>query len=209
MIAFTVLKNISLCTSSITIVLGTFCLLRSILSTKNQSLFFYYLILCAFSEIINLYGAYVHRETLMLIPLFSVLELVLFYLYFKTLVNSRILNGFVFAGILLCHMDVSIIYRNPTASVFVLSRVFNSLFFILCALYSSYKFTLSPRLLRLNFSIILYFSFTFIYFLVLNFLINIQDHKIFILWIAYSLLCVLFHLFLFVDSWKYGKIPKY
>ena len=207
-VAFELVKNISLFASVTTIVLGVICLIMAITNPAGNSIFIKYILLCAFTEIVNLYGSYEHIETLMIIPIFSFLELLIFVNYFKTQFAAKNLNIILFLGGLLAILDAYLIHYNPQGSVFVVSRVCNSIALIALSIYSMYSVVLSKRYVRINFAIIFYFSLTFVHFLLLNLLINVKESEIFIIWITYSLACVAFNFLLFFDSWKFGKIHK-
>ena len=202
------LQNISLFASITTIILGVVCLLLTVTNLKDKSLFCQYLFLCALAEIINLYGAYAQKETLMIIPVFSFFELLIFVNYFKTQFAAKKLNIILLIGGLLAVVDVFLIHNNPQGSLFVVSRVCNSIVLIVLAFYSIYSVELPKRYVRINFAIVLYFSLTFVHFLLLNLLINVKESEIFIIWITYSLACVVFNFLLFFDSWKFGKIHR-
>ncbi len=202
------LKNISLFSSITTIVLGSICLLLAATKWKESSLFCKYLVLCALTEIVNLYGAYAVKHTLMIIPIFSFFELLIFVNYFKTQFAAKKLNIILLLGGLLAIVDALLIYYNSVGSVFVVSRVCNSVILIALAFYSIYSLSLPKRFVKLNFGIVLYFSLTFVHFLLLNLLINVKESEIFIIWITYSLACVVFNFLLFFDSWKFGKIHR-
>ena len=128
--------------------------------------------------------------------------------YFKTQFAAKKLNILLLISAALAVVDAFLIYYNPTGSVFVISRVCNSIFLIVMAFYSIFYLQLPKRYVRINFAIILYFSLTFVHFLVWNMLLNIKEQEIFIIWITYSLACVVFNFLLFFDSWKFGKIHK-
>lgn len=206
--AFELLKNISLFASVTTIILGLICLILLASNFKETSLFSKFLLLCAFAEIVNLYGAYAQKQTLMIIPIFSFFELVVFVNYFKTQFAARKLNIILVLGGLLALVDAYLIQYNPLGSVFVVSRVCNSIILIVMAIYGVYSLALPKRYVRINFAIILYFSLTFVHFLLLNLLINVKESEIFVIWITYSLACVAFNFLLFFDLWKFGKIHK-
>ncbi len=206
--AFELLKNISLFASVTTVVLGVVCLIIAISNSSESSLFIKYLLLCAFTEIVNLYGAYAKIETLMIIPFFSFFELLIFVNYFKTQFAAKKLNIILLLGGLLALVDAYLIYNNERGNIFVVSRVCNSIILIGLAIFSIYSLELPKRFVRVNFGIILYFALTFIQFLLLNLLINVKENEIFIIWITYSLACVVFNFLLFFDSWKFGKIHK-
>ena len=203
-----ILKNISLYSSITTIVLGCICLTLYLTKLKESSVFCKYLILCALTDILSLYGTYSKTDTLMLIPFFSFFELFFFVNYFKSQFAEKKLNILIFASAALAVADTLLIHYKPTGSVFVVSRVCNSIFLILLAFYSIYYFQLPKRFVRINFAIILYFSLTFVHFLLLNLLINVKEQEIFLIWITYSLACVFFNFLLFFDVWKFGKIHK-
>ena len=208
MTAFELLKDISLFASIVTIVIGLVCLILAATNFREMSLFYKFLLLCAFAEIVNIYGAYAQMQTLMIIPIFSFFELAVFVSYFKTQFAAKNLNLVLLLGGLLALVDVFLIYYNPLGSLFVVSRVCNSIILIVMAIYSVYSLGLPQRYVRLNFAIILYFSLTFVHFLLLNLLINVKESEIFVIWITYSLACVAFNFLLFFDLWKFGKIHK-
>lgn len=203
-----ILKNISFTASTTTIIIGCICVLLWLTKFRESSIFSKYLLLCALTEIVNLYGAHAKMETLMIIPIFSFLELLVFINYFKTQFAAKKLNILLLISAALAVVDAFLIYYNPTGSVFVISRVCNSIFLIVMAFYSIFYLQLPKRYVRINFAIILYFSLTFVHFLVWNMLLNIKEQEIFIIWITYSLACVVFNFLLFFDSWKFGKIHK-
>ena len=171
-----------------------------------MSLFYKFLLLCAFAEIVNLYGAYAQLQTLMIIPIFSFFELAVFVSYFKTQFAAKKLNIILLLGGLLALVDAFLIYYNALGSLFVVSRVCNSIILIVMAIYSVYSLSLPKRYVRINFAIILYCSLTFVHFLLLNLLINVRESEIFVICITYSLACVAFNFLLFFDLWKFGKI---
>lgn len=202
------MKYITMFASSATIVLAVVCCILAITKKVKQSIFAYYILLCAAAEIINFYGAYADKQTLMLIPFFSFFELLLMINYFKTQFPAKNLKYCVIIAALLAIVDIFIIYNYQNGSIFVISRVCNAIVLIALAMYSIYTFDLPQRIVRLNFSIIFYFSLTFFHFLLLNLLINLRVDLIFIIWIVYSIACLVFNLLLFFDSWKFGKILK-
>ena len=204
-----VIKTITLVISSFSILLAFCSFFILTANLKKEPFFLFYIVLCGIAEIVNLYGAYAGIQTLLLIPIFSFIEFILFWKYFRKFIYKRILNNLFYFSLLFSIIDFLIIVYYPTESMFIFSRVFNSLLFTGLSIYLLNKVELDLKIITINLCILSYFAITFIYFLTINFLINVRENTIFLIWILYSVVCVLFHIFLFVSSWKFGKIQKY
>ncbi len=87
-----------------------------------------------------------------------------------------------------------------------IGRVFNSLLFITIILYILAKKKKEINHYKLFYMMLIYFSVTFIQFLLLEFLIKIPDDSIFITWMMYAIFGVILYLKATYYLWKNTRI---
>gem|GEM_PF-1292967 len=141
-----------------------------------------------------------------LLPLFNIIEVFLL-IYFFLIKNS---NDYMIKLILLVAVFINLFefinYLFTGNYVINIGRVFNSLLFITIILYILAKKKKEINHYKLFYMMLIYFSVTFIQFLLLEFLIKIPDDSIFITWMMYAIFGVILYLKATYYLWKNTRI---
>jgi hypothetical protein len=174
-----------------------------------------YLLICFFIDVSSRIAGEIYDNNLIFIIIFSVLELVFFYFYFracffKRKVTSYTVLTFVATIYMLYEMfmlkDVSPKYFQPY------SKVICSFIIIIMSINCFFEKMANEQqdneVIKLNSVFVIYFSLNLIFFLPVNFLINVTSSVKFYFWCANLLLTVLFYTFLSKEIWKNGSTQK-
>ncbi|MFT5822977.1 MAG: hypothetical protein ACI8ZM_004234 [Crocinitomix sp.] len=186
--------------------------------SANFRVLFYYLVLSLLANLGMKLIAYYWGNNLIVIPLFGFFELALFtVLYARHMDLKKVSNLVWVVGIIGCGY---ILYETCTVNTIVPSEFQSysrpiSAFIIVC--YSMIYFfdkllkgtDLNDSTIKLNATILVFFSLNIIFLLPMNFLIGENSNYVkFYFWIAYTLIVVLFYLTITFSIWKNGRTPK-
>lgn len=167
-----------------------------------------YIILCFFFDFFNNFLIYFSFSNIFLLPIFNIIELfLLLYFFSKKGLTISIITIFIPIGIGINLIEFTnyIISDNYVLNK---GRLFNSLLFIVIVLAILAKNINKLKLLKIFYVILIYFSITFIQFLLLEFLMLIPDNSIFLTWILYALAGVVLYLNITYYLWKSTKVSN-
>lgn len=197
------------------VLVGIYFLFQSKLNEVFQLLLIYFEISLVFNVSMELAGNY-FGNNLILIPLFGFSEL-LFYTYFfsKSIFskNKRSRNiTLILGGIGLGYIIFEIINSDPTKpeNFQTYARVVDALLVVTYSMIYLYNsLSNDDRLERNIFALVsgllVYFSLNVILLLPINFMINEASVIKFYFWFAYTILIILFYIFITYILWKSGK----
>lgn len=167
-----------------------------------------YIIFCSFFDFLNIILIQFNFPNVGLLPLFNSIELCLILYFF----NKKCLNAQIFKLILISGIGVNLIelISYLVSDNFILNkgRIFNSLLFVILILYILAQKVNKLKDLTLYYVMLIYFSITFIQFLLLEFLMQIPDNSIFITWILYAVAGIILYINLTHYLWKITRISN-
>jgi len=194
------------------LITGTY--LYQYLEKKYRYLLLYFSI-CFLIDIISRIIGELYNNNLIFIIIFSLLELVFFYVYYRVCFFKRKINAYTLATIfgslyMLYEMfalkDVSPKdfqpYSKVICSFIIIVMSINCLFENMAREHQD------SAIIKLNSAFVIYFSLNLIFFLPVNFLINVASSVKFYFWCANLLLTVSFYTFLSREIWKNGSTQK-
>lgn len=194
------------------IVVGIFFF--SWLQNKYRYLLFY-LVICLCMDILGRILGEVYGNNLALIVVFSFLELLCFYFFFRACYFKRmVLRHFimVFLASLYMATEIFMLYNVSVQEFQSYSKTLGS--FIILLMVVDFLFErlknrqLDYQVLKSNSMFIFYFAINMIFFLPINFLINVPSSIKFYLWCANLLVTILFYSFIVWEIWKNGLKQK-
>lgn len=165
-----------------------------------------YVMICFLFDFSNNILILYNYSNIGLLPLFNIIEVFLLVYFFSI---KNIFNNYI-KYILLIAVSINLYelvnYSLTTNYILNKGRIFNSLLFIIIILYILAKKIKELKHLKLFYIMLIYFSISFIQFLLLDFLINIPDDSIFITWIFYAISGGLLYLKATYCLWKNTRI---
>lgn len=184
------------------------------LDKKNRFLVAY-LSVCLAVDVLSRIAGELYSNNLIFIVIFSLLELVFFYAYYRFCFfkkNKKLYSvaTFIASVYMLYEMfalkDVNPIDFQPY------SKVICSFIIIImsidCLFENINKEQQDSAIVKLNSVFVIYFSLNLIFFLPVNFLINVTSSVKFYFWFANLLLTFSFYIFLSKEIWKNGSTQK-
>lgn len=175
---------------------------------KNYKALSFYLISCCVFDLIGWGLSYYGKSNIGLLPYFNSIELALFLYFLKKEQRTYIAYILLFIGVLIGLADL-FPTKVLSPGFMNIGRVFNSLVIIsLVFRHLFVNFELGPQV-RFYYTLLFYFSITFIHFLLLDFLIHVPSDLKFIFWMIYALSCGVFYVIITRFLWKYGKTPPF
>lgn len=178
-------------------------------------LFFCYLSMALLVDILSRFFGIFLRNNLLLIPLFGLLELGFFtVLYWRFFLQKqpRILLIVPLAALGFIVWETSLGSWLTPERFHAYSRVVDPIAVVfMCMLHFREigdAFPVPAERMRLNSGILLFFSLNMVFFLPVNFLINVPAQLKFWFWLANFFLTLLFYAFLIREIWKNGKTQR-
>lgn len=174
-----------------------------------------YLLICFLTDVSSRIVGEITKNNLIFIVLFSFFELIFFttfyqVCFFKRKVRSVIIVSSIF-GIYII-WEIFSLWNIPPAEFQTYSKTLSSFLIIFMAInYLLEKIEhkeKNNRVIMLNSVIIIFFSLHLIFFLPINFLINVPSFIKFYFWTTNFLLTLIFYAFLIREIWKNGSIQK-
>ncbi len=175
-----------------------------------------YLVISLMTDLLMRLFAYLYNNNLVLILIFSLIELLLFaVLYFRLLLEKRypvllilVIIGALFIGWELLNLKF---FSIPQFQSY--SKVVDTLLVVLLSItffFECLRKEKSARwhFFRLNAVILGFFSLSLIFFLPINFLINEKSDFKYYFWIGLPIATIAFYLFLTREIWKNGTTRK-
>lgn len=165
-----------------------------------------YIIFCFLFDLTNNILIKYKIPNIGLLPLFNTIEIILLLCFFYT--SKKYKSNFILIFISSFVINVCEIYTYFVQNNEIINsgRIYNALIFISIILYKLYNHTLDLKNLWLSYIMLLYFTVTFIQFLLLDFLVKIPDTSIFITWSIYAISCSMLYIKSTHYIWKNMKI---
>ena len=174
-----------------------------------------YLIICLITDVLSRIVGGLYDNNLIFIVVFSLLELVFFYLYFRPSFTEKAANYYAVAvAFAVLYMVYELFFlRNVAPAAFQpYSKVIGAFLIIVMVLNCLFQTIKDDPFVQsvsnLNSIFVLYFSLNLIFFLPVNFLINVTSSVKFYFWCANFLLTLSFYTYLSHEIWKNGSIRK-
>ena len=181
---------------------------------KSNYILLAYLIVSLVFDIVSRKVGGETDNNLLLWPLLSFSELVIFSLFFlRTEVNVKIVIGCLVAGSIYMGLELYYLDVNDIIGFQPYSKVVSSFIIVLFALINSYEL-LKKELIEslknqyLNSVILVYFSLNILFLLPINFLINAKVEVTIYIWTAYLFSTIFFYVSLSFYLWKNGRNQK-
>lgn len=182
---------------------------------KKNKLLVVYLSICLTIDILSRIAGEIYNNNLIFIVIFSLLELVFFYVYYRVCFFKKNITLYTVAtSIASVYMiyemftlkDVEPIdfqpYSKVICSFIIIIMSINSLFENIS------KEQQDSTIVKLSSVFVIYFALNLIFFLPVNFLINVTSSVKFYFWFANLLLTVSLYIFLTKEIWKNGSTQK-
>ena len=182
---------------------------------RNYMYLVVYLIICLITDVLSRIVGGLYDNNLIFIVVFSLLELVFFYLYFRPSFTEKAANYYAVAvAFAVLYMVYELFFlRNVAPAAFQpYSKVIGAFLIIVMVLNCLFQTIKDDPFVQsvsnLNSIFVLYFSLNLIFFLPVNFLINVTSSVKFYFWCANFLLTLSFYTYLSHEIWKNGSIRK-
>ncbi|KGO80269.1 hypothetical protein Q763_11480 [Flavobacterium beibuense F44-8] len=197
---------------SISIVIGLFY--YKFIKSEMRFLLLY-LLMCLFIDVASRIAGEYYNNNLIFIVIFGFLELLFFTLYYQIYFFKRIVWSYALSssiGLVYIAWEIISLWNVSPSEFQTYSRVISAFFTITMAI--SYLFEKienkekQNNLIKLNSVFIIFFSLHLIFFLPLNFLINVPSKIKFYFWFINLLLTLTFYVYLGIEIWKNGLTQK-
>lgn len=182
---------------------------------RNYMYLVVYLIICLITDVLSRIVGGLYDNNLIFIVVFSLLELVFFYLYFRPSFTEKAANYYAVAvAFAVLYMVYELFFlRNVAPAAFQpYSKVIGAFLIIVMVLNCLFQTIKDDPFVQsvsnLNSIFVLYFSLNLIFFLPVNFLINVTSSVKFYFWCANFLLTLSFYTYLSHEIWKNGSTRK-
>ena len=176
---------------------------------------FLYLIAAFITDLTSRYLHTVFNNTLILVPLFGFIELLIFSIIYRHMVfkNNYLFKPIITIFLILILVDIFTSNAFTPKEFQSYGRILDSIVIIFFSLFFYWKMlnnesNQNRNLLRLNTAIFLFFLFNCLWFVVTNFIVNIPYKTTLFLWYAILILTPLFYSFLTFYLWKNGRMLK-
>lgn len=177
---------------------------------------FFYLVLCVVFDILTRLPFLVWKTNLIFLVLFSLFELVFFYLLYRTVyTNKKHLVLLIAVPLGICYIVSELFYINfrEAASFQSYAKVVDTVCILLMAIgyfFDRFRKPVSELwfFFRENSMILVCFSFYIIFFIPINFLIKGNTNGAAYLWLLHLLVTVGFYFYILIELWRNGRIRK-
>lgn len=182
---------------------------------REYQLLLLYLGICLITDIISRILGVIYGNNLIFIVIFSFLELLFFSIYYQiAFFKRRIWVYTIISSIALMFIAWEIVnlWNVPPSEFQSYSRVISGFFIIAIAI--NYLFEKieekqkQSTLIKLNYAFIIFYSLHLIFFLPINFLINVPSSIKYYFWLANLLLTLTFYVYLGREIWRNGLTQK-
>lgn len=177
--------------------------------TGKSKLVLLYLFLCLIFDLIGRVMEFTHHNNLILVPIFGALELIVFSLiYHKFMLKWNkpliVVNA---VALLVVLTDSALLDPFELSSFHSVGRIVDGFFILILCISCFYYFMIDEAsatrsIVWFNAITFLFFTINFLWFLVVNFLINAMGESIFYLWVINIIATPLFYLYLTFYLWK-------
>lgn len=182
---------------------------------REYRLLINYLIICLLTDICSRVAGELYGNNLIFIVLFSILELVFFFQYLYPSFSKKAAKYYgiaVLCGVIYMTYELFSLRNVAPAAFQPYSKVLGAFLIIIMVLnyiFDKMKQELTASPFYALYSVfILYFSLNLIFFLPINFLINVSSSVKFYFWCANFLLTLSFYTYLSHKIWKNGTTKK-
>jgi hypothetical protein len=182
---------------------------------KKYRYLVFYLLICFCTDIVSRIVGEIYDNNLIFIIIFSLLELLFFYRYYRVCFfkkQIRVYTVITFLSAIYMLYEMYMLKDVSPRDFQPYSKVICSFVIIIISINSLFEKmdTEQPdnAIIRLNSAFVLYFSLNLIFFLPVNFLINVTSSVKFYFWCANLILTVSFYTFLSREIWKNGSTQK-
>ncbi|WP_417368176.1 hypothetical protein [Flavobacterium beibuense] len=182
---------------------------------REYRLLLVYIGICLISDIISRIVAVIYGNNLILIVIFSFFELLFFSIYYQLAFFKRkiwVYTLITTIALIYIAWEIVDLWNVPPSEFQSYSRVISGFFIIAIAI--NYLFEKieekqkQSSLIKLNYAFIIFYSLHLIFFLPINFLINVPSSIKFYFWSANLLLIVTFYVYLGREIWRNGLTQK-
>lgn len=183
------------------------------LGAKRRLLLFY-LMMCLSFDFISRFIGPIMENNLILWPLFSLVELMLFFIYYYKFIKTRkvllipVILGFIYMLFEIIYIDTYNVkafqsYSKIASSFLIVFIVLSNISWLV-----KYDRIVSKGEQYLNYAIMINFALNLFLLLPINLLVNGSSDLIISIWILYLSETVLFYSYLSYEIWKNGKNRK-
>jgi hypothetical protein len=187
---------------------------RRYLDERNRFLVIY-LSICLTIDMVSRIIGELYRNNLIFIVIFSLLELLFFYFFYQVCFFQRRIRMYALVtGLASLYMIYEMFTLKDVAPAEFqpYSKVICSFIIIImsinCLFDSIRKEQQDSAIIKLSSVFVIYFSLNLIFFLPVNFLINVASSVKFYFWFANLLLTFSFYIFLSREIWKNGSTQR-
>jgi len=182
---------------------------------RELQLLLLYIGLCFITEVTSRIVGVFYKNNLIFIVLFSFFELIFFSIFYQLYFFKRKVRSFIIlttVALLYILWEVFSLWQVPPSEFQTYSGVISAFFIITIAI--NYLFEKieekekQSSLIKLNYAFIIFYSLHLIFFLPINFLINVPSSIKFYFWLANLLLTISFYVYLGREIWRNGLTQK-
>ncbi len=175
----------------------------------------FYLTLCFVTDILGRVLGTLYDNNLILIIVFSFFELLFFSIFYQVCLYKRKILPYIVASTvstLYILWEIISLWNTPPNEFQTYSRTLSSFLIIIMAI--NYLFEKienkhkSNNIVKLNSVIIIFFSLHLIFYLPINFLINVPSSIKYYFWCANFFLIIAFYIYLGREIWRNGLTQK-
>ena len=182
---------------------------------KKYRFLLIYLAICFLTDILSRIVGELYGNNLIFIIIFSMLELAFFYVYYRLYFFRKakpVYALITFFGLIYMCYEVFTLKDVSPEEFQPYSKVICSFIIIVmsisCLFEKMAEAQQETAVIKLNSAFVIYFSLNLIFFLPVNFLINVASSVKFYFWSANLLLTISFYAFLCREIWKNGSTRK-
>ncbi|MBX2950177.1 MAG: hypothetical protein KF704_12935 [Crocinitomicaceae bacterium] len=211
-------RLLSLLTSLAPVILSLGLILGVYYYPFLQSRYRYFLLymgICLVTDIASRFAGALMGNNLIFFVVFSLLELLFFSAFYRKFFfgRNRVKHVLLTVGAAVYILsEVYLLFQVTPEEFQMYSKTLSSFVILLMAIDFLFeilkKEQIDPALLKYNSVFIIYFSVSLIFFLPVNFLINVPESFKFYFWCVHLLLTILLYTFILIEIWKNGSKQK-
>lgn len=182
---------------------------------KDYRFLLWYLVICLLTDISSRILGEITKNNLIIIVFFSLSELIFFTIFYQVCFFKRKVWPVIIAGSLIALYiiwEIFSLWNVPPTEFQTYSKTLSSFLIIFMSInYLLEKIERKEKNnndIRINSAIIIFFSLHLIFFLPINYLINVPSFIKFYFWNANFVFTVIFYIFLIREIWKNGSTQK-
>lgn len=174
-----------------------------------------YLIICFIIDVTSRIAGEFYNNNLIFIILFSLCEVLFFTIFYQVCFFKRKMWPYIIAGtasVIYIIWEIYTMWETPPSEFQTYSRALSSFIIIIMAIHFLFEKIeheqKNNNAIKLNSVFIIFFSLHLIFFLPINFLINVPSSVKYYFWCANLLLTMFFYIFLSREIWRNGSTQK-